>query len=47
MDYQNELDIFTLNFEEELSAFGGDVMYSETEFVNDCINTILKLYELE
>ncbi|EGC32786.1 hypothetical protein DICPUDRAFT_37773 [Dictyostelium purpureum] len=44
-DYYNELDIFTLNFEEELSALGGDVMYSETEYVNDCISSILKLYQ--
>eukprot|EP01133_Synstelium_polycarpum_P010888 gene10888-12689_t len=28
-DYHNELDIFTLDFEEELSAFGGDVIVTE------------------
>ncbi|EFA81753.1 hypothetical protein PPL_05747 [Heterostelium album PN500] len=42
--YYNELDIFTLDFEEELSAFGGDVMFDEAEYVNDCIKVILDLY---
>ncbi|KYR01814.1 hypothetical protein DLAC_01827 [Tieghemostelium lacteum] len=44
-DYGNELDMFTVDFEEELSAFGGDLMYSETEYVNECIKVILNLYQ--
>ncbi|KAF2069507.1 hypothetical protein CYY_009174 [Polysphondylium violaceum] len=43
--YHNELDIFTVDFDEELSAFGGDVMYSETAYVNECIRVILELYK--
>ncbi|GAM22901.1 hypothetical protein SAMD00019534_060760, partial [Acytostelium subglobosum LB1] len=44
-EFHNELDIFTLDFEEELSALGGDVMYDETEYVNECIKIILGLYQ--
>jgi len=37
----NELAFFAADFKEELSAFDGDLLWGQAEFVNDCIREIL------
>jgi glycosylphosphatidylinositol deacylase len=41
----NEFDFFAVDFREELSALSGDLLFQQTEYVNDCIKFILSLYK--
>lgn len=41
----NTFDWFVADFNEALSAFSGDVLWEQTEFINDCVNYILSFYE--
>lgn len=40
----NHFDVFAVNFHEEFSAFDGDILVDQSEFVTDCVNKILSLY---
>lgn len=40
----NKYDFFTVDLNEELSAFNGGLLVDQSEFVTDCINKILSLY---
>lgn len=45
-DYNKKnLDFFTLDFNEDFTAFHGQTMLDQAEFVNDCIKFILSLYQ--
>jgi hypothetical protein len=41
----NEFDFFSADFREELSALSGDLLFQQTEYINDCIKFILSLYK--
>jgi pimeloyl-ACP methyl ester carboxylesterase len=41
----NKFDFFVVHFNETLSAFSGDLLWDQTEFVNDCIKFILSIYD--
>jgi hypothetical protein len=43
----NEFDFFTADFDEELTALNGDLLFNQIDFVNDCIKHILSLYSGE
>ncbi|KAL6075891.1 GPI inositol-deacylase [Balamuthia mandrillaris] len=45
--WTNEIDFFTVHFREELSALHGDLLVSQTEYVNAAIQHILRLYQGE
>lgn len=40
-----KFDFFTVDLNEEYSAVFGGVLLQQTEFVSQCINTIIKTYE--
>lgn len=40
----NTFDFWTLHFNEELSAFSGDLLEDQAEYLNDCIRYVLSLY---
>lgn len=40
-----KFDFFTVDLNEEYSAVFGGVLPQQTEFVSQCINTIIKIYE--
>ncbi|XBW38211.1 hypothetical protein QEN19_003802 [Hanseniaspora menglaensis] len=42
---KQNLDFYTLDFNEDFTAFHGQTMLDQAEFVNDCIEFILSLYE--
>lgn len=44
-DQQKQLDYFSIDFNEELSALFGGVLQQQTEFVAHAIRTILSLYK--
>ena len=37
----NRIDVYVADLREELSAFNGQILSNQTEFVVDCINSIL------
>ena len=39
------MDVFAIDFQEELSAFSTQLLAKQTEFTNDCIRHILHLYQ--
>jgi len=41
----NQFDFFSVDLDEELSAFSGDVLRDQTEYVHDCIKFILNTYK--
>lgn len=41
----HELDFYSVDFRGELSAFDGEIMRDQSEFVNDCIGTLLHRYK--
>lgn len=41
----NHYDFFSIDLDEELSAFNGGLLGDQANFVGDCIDAILKLYE--
>eukprot|EP01125_Pyxidicula_operculata_P008751 TRINITY_DN2909_c0_g1_i1.p1 TRINITY_DN2909_c0_g1~~TRINITY_DN2909_c0_g1_i1.p1 ORF type:complete len:837 (-),score=69.18 TRINITY_DN2909_c0_g1_i1:1056-3476(-) len=43
-DNDVEIDWFSLNIRDELSALSGRLLYDQAEFLNDCIKYILSLY---
>lgn len=40
-----KFDFFTVDLNEEYSAVFGGVLPQQTEFVSQCINTIIKIYQ--
>lgn len=46
-DQQKQLDYFSIDFNEELSALFGGVLQQQTEFVAHAIRKILSLYKTE
>eukprot|EP00698_Gefionella_okellyi_P011161 TRINITY_DN2926_c0_g2_i4.p1 TRINITY_DN2926_c0_g2~~TRINITY_DN2926_c0_g2_i4.p1 ORF type:complete len:506 (-),score=91.36 TRINITY_DN2926_c0_g2_i4:1134-2651(-) len=42
--HNGEVDLYTVDFDEELSAFSGALLARQTEFVNDCIRFLLRRY---
>ncbi|KAL6927346.1 hypothetical protein ACO0SA_003644 [Hanseniaspora valbyensis] len=42
---KRNLDFYTLDFNEDFTAFHGQTMLDQAEFVNDCIQFILSLYK--
>ena len=46
-DQQKQLDYFSIDFNEELSALFGGVLEQQTEFVAYAIQQILSLYKTE
>lgn len=46
-DNKNQLDYFSIDFNEELSALFGGVLEQQTEFVAYAIETILSLYNTD
>ena len=46
-DRQKQLDYFSIDFNEELSALFGGVLEQQTEFVAYAIQTILSLYKTD
>lgn len=45
IDYRYHFDVFSVNFNEELVAFYGGSLQSQTKFVNICVKAILHLYK--
>jgi len=42
-----KFDFFTVDLNEEYSAVFGGVLQQQTEFVSQCIDTIIKTYEYD
>ena len=40
-----EFDFYNVDSREELSALNGEILMEQTQYVNDCIRAILKVYE--
>lgn len=47
LDQEQRLDLYTIDFEEDFSAFHGRTLLDQAEYVNDAIRFILALYDQE